>query len=214
MSTWLNSIKLFLSVPVDQLLAITAYGEAGGEGAEGMMSVLSVIRNRTQSSQFIDTEIYNATGSKYHAVILKKAQFSMYNVGNKVRAIAERIAKNFVGEVNSNSTLNKAYQLAQMCVSGILEDNTGGAVFYHATSVAPEWASTMTLLTQVGQHLFYTPEEIPVSEEIPTEEYSTEETPVEETTMVSLASVGQSPITWFLLIGMAAGVITILFNKR
>lgn len=156
MSTWTDKNILFLSLPVDQLLAITAYGEAASEGGEGMMAVLNVIRNRAANVEvFGDREILNLTGSPYHAVILKEKQFSMYNLGTISRQIAEDLARNFDSKILSNSILQTAYNLAQMLLSGQLADNTGGADYYHATYVSPSWAPKMYKTVQIGRHIFY-----------------------------------------------------------
>lgn len=148
--------QLFLSLPTEKLLAITAYGEAGGEGAEGMMAVLNVIRNRTADlSQYGDSNVYAVTGDPYKAVILKDKQFSMFNIGDPVRTIAERLATNFDSEVQTNSALSQAYSLSQMLTQGTLADNTGGADHYHATYVMPSWAASMAVTGQIGNHIFY-----------------------------------------------------------
>ncbi|MCL6542061.1 MAG: cell wall hydrolase [Roseiflexus sp.] len=151
------SESIFLSLPVDLLLAITAYGEAASEGGEGMMAVLNVIRNRTKDpSKFADKTILKLTNSIYHAVILKPYQFSMYNLGNPAREIAEDLAVNFNSRIQTNKTLQTAYQLSLMLLYGQLEDNTGGATHYHSISVRPEWASEVSFIGQIGRHLFYT----------------------------------------------------------
>lgn len=148
--------RIFINLPADQLLAITAYGEAGQEGGEGMMAVLNVIRNRTFFTEFYDSEVYEATGSPYHAVVLKPYQFSIFNLDNPVRPTIERIARNFDEELSRNRNLQIAYNLAQMLVRGGLADNTGGATHYHAYYIQPEWAYELQFTTQVGSHLFYT----------------------------------------------------------
>jgi len=148
--------QLFLSLPTEKLLAITAYGEAGGEGAEGMMAVLNVIRNRTADlGQYADQDVLNTTGDPYKAVILKSKQFSMFNVGDPVRVIAERLATNFDSEAQTNLALGQAYSLSQMLLQGTLADNTGGADHYHATYVTPSWAALMPVTGQIGNHIFY-----------------------------------------------------------
>ncbi len=219
MSTWSDQNSLFLSLPVDRLLAITAYGEAASEGAEGMSAVLNVIRNRASLvSQFGDSEIYSITGSPYHAVVLKKAQFSMYNIGNAVRPTAERMANNFDSEVQSNSKLNQAYSIVTMLLNGQLADNTGGATYYHATYVSPSWASTMALLGQIGNHLFYSPPGVAlasispptsVASDVPVE-YAIEEAQPQ----YLLAGFDINSIMWFLIIGAGVGILIELIRRR
>ena len=208
-STWTNQNTLFLNLPVDQLLAITAYGEAASEGAEGMMAVLNVIKNRTKENQFYDSEIYNLTRSAYHAVILKPKQFSMFNIGNAVRPIAERMANNFYSEVSSNSTLAQAYQLAQMLVSGQLADNTGNSQYYHATYVSPSWASSYALMGQIGQHLFYSTNPQQASVQQTSVQWTAEEIP----TVPIEAGLGGG-FGNILIVGIAMGLIGLMIFRR
>lgn len=82
MSTWSDKNRIFLNLQTVELLSIAAYGEAANQGTDGLMAVINVIRNRTLSNQFIDSEIYSLTGDIYKAVILKPCQFSMFNDGH------------------------------------------------------------------------------------------------------------------------------------
>jgi hypothetical protein len=146
----------FLSLAPDKLLALTAYGEAASEGAEGMLAVMNVIKNRTKNiSKFGDLKIYDKTKSKYHAVILKPYQFSIYNENNPVRPKLERIAKMFDSYLAFDNTLKKAYELSKKVLSGFLPDNTGGATYYHADYVKPAWRKSVNLITKIGKHIFY-----------------------------------------------------------
>ena len=157
MSTWTNQNQLFLNLPTDQLLTITAYGEAGNQGAEGMMAVLNVIRNRTLDISFYDGEIYAITNDPYKAVILKKYQFSMYLLNDPVRVTAEKIANNFQSYL-SNSAIQQAYELSQMAIAGTLEDNTVGSQFYFnpaGVTQEPSWASVIPFIGQIGDQLFF-----------------------------------------------------------
>ena len=200
----------FYRLPVEQLLALTAYGEAGNEGDQGMAAVLNVIRNRTQSWEFIDPAIYNQTGSVYHAVILKPKQFSMYNPDDPVRPIAEQIASNFEVELSRNSKLERAYQLALNMLSGNFPDNTMGATYYHADYVYPIWASVIPLIGKIGRHIFYGwSKNIP---EVPTEEAPVyplpeEESPEEEQGTPTLqASMAPAGIAVLFGLAMAMGL--------
>jgi len=207
MSTWSDKNQLFLSVPVANLLAITAYGEAASEGGEGMLAVLNVIRNRAQYlNEFGDTEIYNLTSSPYHAVILKPYQFSMFNIGNPVRPIAERIANNFEAEVQANSNLALAYNLSQMLLANAVDDNTGGATHYHATYVSPSWAKVFPVTGQIGRHIFYASRTIAPPAILTAELISEEVVPLE-------AGLGSSPLVIILLLGMVGGVVYSLYRR-
>jgi hypothetical protein len=150
------SNEVFYQLSADKLVALTAYGEAASEGAQGLMAVINVIANRTRDpNQFADQNILASTGSVYHAVILKEGQFSVYNASDPQRPKMIQIAQNFDSYANTNKVLNQAYQLSQMLFLGTLEDNTGGATHYHATYVSPSWAATIPFVGQIGNHLFY-----------------------------------------------------------
>ncbi len=218
---WIDQVRQFLSLPSDRLLSVTAYGEAASEGGEGMAAVLNVIRNRTNNlGTFADADILNATGSPWHAVILKKAQFSMYNSGNSVRPIAERLASNFDTEYQTNSTLRTAYSLSQMLLSNTLEDNTFGATFYYNPSItSPSWASGMTVVASIGRHIFLSPDgpvyQVPTVQDYPTDqsEYPSENG-INEASGGSIQQAGLSdPLTIALLIGMGLGVLYYVFHK-
>ena len=191
---WIDQVSLFLSVSVDRILAITAYGEAGAEGGEGMMAVINVVRNRTTNlGAFGDSSILAATNSPYHAVILKEKQFSMFNPGDPVRTIAERIASNWDSEVSSKESLRKAHELSIMLLQGILADNTGGADHYHATYVSPQWASIMPVTGQIGSHIFYASGKV-------------------------LGTIteffGERPLTGLLLVGIGLGALLMIMKRR
>jgi spore germination cell wall hydrolase CwlJ-like protein len=50
-----------------------------------------------------------------------------------------------------------AEQLAARILTGQvpLRNATGGATNYHAVSVLPDWAGSMSETTQIGNHIFY-----------------------------------------------------------
>lgn len=153
---WISENEVFINLPVNKLLAIAAYGEAANQGAEGLMAVLNVIKNRTKEvSKYGDTDILKKTNSPYHAVILKKWQFSMFNTDDPVRATALRFAKQWDAYYGGNATLRTAYDLANKLLSGAIEDNTYGATHYHTTAVNPSWASAIPFIGKIGDHLFY-----------------------------------------------------------
>jgi hypothetical protein len=226
MSKWSDQNEVFMALPADQLVAITAYGEAGNQGGEGMMAVINVIENRASRPQnYADAEILALTQSPWHGVILKYKQFSMYNLNDPVRQKALNWAANFGNLTQTNSIFNQAYQLAQMAVNGTLEDNTGGATHYHATYVTPSWASILPVTGQIGDHIFY--QEFPiiarikqaveeavasVSETVQTAAESVSET-VSETVTGAVEEVKKNP-TPFILAGIVLGGLLFAFSRR
>jgi len=147
---------IFYTLSPRKLLALTAYGEAGGESTEGMMAILNVIINRTKDlDRFGDSSILTKTKSIYHAVILKPYQFSAFNKSDPVRSKLILMAKSFSSYIISNTALNKAYKLAEMAISGILSDNTRDADHYHSIKVRPSWSLVYKRVNRIGNHVFY-----------------------------------------------------------
>lgn len=149
----------FISLPTAQLVAITAYGEAANQGADGLMAVVNVIGNRVANggSRYVDSAIYSQTGDLYKAVILKPSQFSMYNSNDPQRQLALDIAQNFNYYVSTYPALNTAYQFAQMLLNGQLTDNVSGATMYrNPDNATARWnMSELTYIGDIGAHQFF-----------------------------------------------------------
>ena len=119
-------------------MARTIWGEARGEGARGMQAVANVIMNRVNKGGW-----YGAT---IKDVVLKKWQFSVWNEGDPNR---DKILN------ATQAQLAQALDISKKVIKGELQDITGGATNYHATSVKPSWAAKMTKTVQIGNHVFY-----------------------------------------------------------
>ena len=220
MSTWTNQNRLFLDLPTDQFLTILAYGEAGNQGAEGMMAVLNVVRNRTLDRQFYDEEIYAMTNDPYKAVGLKKWQFSMFNLNDPVRVTAEKIANNFQSYL-SNSAIQQAHELSRMAIAGTLEDNTGGSQFYFNPAGViqePQWASVIPFIGQIGDHLFFgSGISAAISGAVETigETVTTIASTIEEKVVEAIGAMKQYPnITVLILAGMGVGLLLEMRKKK
>lgn len=122
------------------LLARTIWGEARGEGTQGMQAVANVIMNRVKKGGW-----YGAT---VQDVVLKPYQFSVWNKDdpNREKALAVTTA---------DPQFWTAKKLASLAYNGQLDDITGGAVNYHANYVKPAWAESMTRTATIGKHIFY-----------------------------------------------------------
>ena len=119
-------------------MARTIYGEARGEGSRGMQAVGNVIMNRVHAGSWY--------GASIKDVVLKKYQFSCWNVGDPNR---EKI-------LNATPTqLSSARSIAEKVADGTLPDITGGATHYHAKSILPYWAASMKKTATIGNHIFY-----------------------------------------------------------
>lgn len=138
-----------------ETLTYTLLGEARGEGAEGMLAVANVIRNRMDSPIYPDDPVEVAT---------QPWQFSTNNGPN-------------MGGGNQTATRREVrpgdplYTAAERIVRGAilaetptLPDITGRAINYHANSISPRWATGATTrwgTVQINNHTFYARQPVP-----------------------------------------------------
>lgn len=124
-------------------MALTMWGEARGSGEDGMRAVGHVIDNRRKA------------GGRYVTDTVSEAyQFSCWNAGDpNLRAMQT------IDDLPSASEGFRAWQaarrIADEILSGRSEDPTGGALFYHATYVAPRWSRGVPPVARIGNHLFF-----------------------------------------------------------
>lgn len=121
-------------------LARTLWGEARGDGVRGMQAVANVITNRVNRGGW-----YGAT---YQEVCLKPYQFSCWLDTDPNYEKLLRVNE-------KDSQFAQAVQIAKKAYNGELPDITGGAVNYHAKSVNPYWAKSMSKTATIGNHIFY-----------------------------------------------------------
>lgn len=122
------------------ILARTIWGEARGEGSDGMKAVAAVIMNRVQKGGW--------WGNTIEEVCKKPYQFSCWNPGDPNLHKVQTVTLD-------NPAFKKAYQIAQYAISGQLDDMTGGATHYHTTSITASWSSSLTPTGTIGSHIFY-----------------------------------------------------------
>lgn len=142
------------------VLARTLWGEARGEGREGMRAVGWVARNRAMlARQFIERTgrghhpLYG--DGTYRGACLARMQFSCWNPDdpNLPRLMA-------VGD--SNAAFADALVLAAGVIAGTPGDPTHGATHYFtlarpawAHTWPPAWAAERTATAIIGGHAFY-----------------------------------------------------------
>ncbi len=115
-------------------LALNIYFEARNQPDIGQRGVSHVVLNRKADSRFPDSIC---------GVIHQPAQFSWYWDGLSdipTPGVAWDRAQRIAAEVNSGQDL----------------DPTGGALYYHANTVRPDWARRVTLTAVIKDHYFYT----------------------------------------------------------
>ena len=123
-------------------LARTVWGEARGEGYDGMRAVAAVIMNRVKSPRFPNT---------VQGVVFKPRHFSMWNAGEPNGKLARKVT-------TDNLQFKQALVTAEDALTGKLGDPTGGADHYYADWLdkPPYWAADATVSAHIGTHIFLT----------------------------------------------------------
>jgi len=122
-------------------LSEALYYEARGEGAGGQKAVAEVVFHRMNRGNY---------GHSICAVVYEGKDKPGCQFSFTCNADIMRRSKK-PGE------WHQAEMLAAQILTGqvALKNSTGGALNYHAVSVAPDWAETMDRTTQIGNHVFY-----------------------------------------------------------
>ena len=122
-------------------LAMNIYWEARSEPVAGQVAVAAVTLNRVEDRRFPDDvcKVVRQGGE----IRRHRCQFSWWCDGKKdVPLEAE--------------AWRRANTLARLTSAGVIEDPTGGAMWYHADYVEPYWAEAKKQVTKIGKHIFYT----------------------------------------------------------
>lgn len=140
----ISSAEYYNALQAD-VLARTLWGEARGQGAEGMSAVANVVMNRVRLAQQKGGYWW---GDTVVAVCQKPYQFSCWNRSDpnfkKLQAVDE-------GDLYFATAL----RLARRAVIGRLPDATEGATHYHAAGISPFWARGEKPCAVIGAHIFY-----------------------------------------------------------
>jgi len=119
--------------------ARTVWGEARGEGPEGMLAVAHVIRNRAEKGGW--------WGDTLETVCKKKWQFSCWNPNDPNRQKLLDLDKKSDGYFQALSAV------AMALVSD--DDPTNGSCHYHTKGVKPAWSEGHDPAANIGNHLFF-----------------------------------------------------------
>ena len=121
-------------------LALNIYFEARSEPESGQRAVGHVVMNRVAHPKYPDSacKVVQQGGEK----ILHRCQFSWWCDGQPDRPMDQE-------------AWVKSLRLAWKVYFGVLEDTTGGALWYHATYVKPYWSDSLLKGDRIGQHVFY-----------------------------------------------------------
>lgn len=122
-------------------LALNIYWEARSEPLTGQVAVAAVTLNRVEDRRFPD-EICNVV-RQGGEIRRNRCQFSWWCDGKKDDPLEAEAWR-------------RANTLARLTAAGVIEDPTGGAMWYHADYVDPYWADAKKQVTKIGRHIFYT----------------------------------------------------------
>ncbi|RMF10284.1 MAG: cell wall hydrolase [Alphaproteobacteria bacterium] len=120
-------------------LAQAVYFEARGEPVLGQMAVAHVVLNRVRDRRYPNTICAVVFQNEHRR---NRCQFSFACDGRSDRAY-------------NMAAWNQSLKIALKALAGASEDITNASTHYHATYVAPYWASSLKKTVQFGQHLFY-----------------------------------------------------------
>lgn len=130
-----------------QLLALTMWGEARGDGPQAMRAVGHVIMNRIKSKRNF--------GNTVKQVVWKRKAFSCWNKGDPNREAMKKIAK--LPDDNLNKVRwEQAKKIAKEILSGNDKDITNGGLFYHTKAINPYWVDPdAPVVADIANHVFY-----------------------------------------------------------
>jgi spore germination cell wall hydrolase CwlJ-like protein len=128
------------------VLARTLWGEARGQGDEGLRAVAHVVMNRVRLARAMGGAWW---GNDVVAVCRKSYQFSCWNMSDpnrpKVLAVDERSA-----------IFRRARAIAAAVIAGFdRHDPTRGATHYHRFDIAPAWSQGRTPTVRIKDHVFF-----------------------------------------------------------
>jgi spore germination cell wall hydrolase CwlJ-like protein len=121
-------------------LSEVLYYEARGEGAGGQKAIAEVVFHRMNHGDYghsICAVVYEGKGHP-------GCQFSFTCNGE-------------INRPKQMAAWRESERLAAQILTGQvpLRNATGGALNFHAVSVSPDWADTMSKTIQIGNHVFY-----------------------------------------------------------
>lgn len=120
-------------------LTAAVYYEARSESADGQRAVAQVVLNRVRDRAFPNS----VCGVVYQgSTRATGCQFSFTCDGSMRHALEP-------------AAWDRARAIAQAAYDGAVYAPVGSSTYYHATSVMPWWASSLTRVGQLGSHIFY-----------------------------------------------------------
>ena len=113
-------------------LALNVYHESRGEPRSGQLAVAHVTLNRAKASdEHVCVTVY------------KPAQFSWTLSKAKLTFVPR----------DNDKVWSNCLSIARHAKRS--KDTTGGATFFHTTTVDPYWAASVQKVAHIGNHIFY-----------------------------------------------------------
>ena len=121
-------------------LALNIYHEARGEPLDGRVAVAQVVMNRVGDPEFPGQvcEVVRQGGERSR----DRCQFSWWCDGRGDRP-------------DDLAAWTGSKDLARRILAGSVDDPTGGALWYHADHVSPDWDMDIIRQAKIGRHVFY-----------------------------------------------------------
>lgn len=135
----------------EDTLARTLWGEARGEGIDGMTAVACVVLNRQTVS--VEHPGY-WWGTGVANICTKPQQFSCWNHNDPNYELLIKLN-------DTDASFRTAQALAKTFLEKGVQDITNGATHYCTDAVSPAWAAGEHITAHIGHHLFYRPKEVP-----------------------------------------------------
>ncbi len=138
--SWPGSVpRIDLSQSLD-CLALNIYHEARGESLDGQVAVAQVVMNRVGDAE-VPGQVCEVVreGGEWPR---DRCQFSWWCDGRG------DLPDDLVAWTGSKD-------LARRILAGSVDDPTGGALWYHADHVTPDWDMEIIRQAKIGRHVFY-----------------------------------------------------------
>ncbi|MBP5398890.1 MAG: cell wall hydrolase [Alphaproteobacteria bacterium] len=132
------------------VLAQTLWGEARGDGLEGIEAVACVIINRFRAKKWF-TGYKMENGVKIAGVketCQKRFQFSCWNKNDPNYQKLLRVDEN-------DASFVRCLNVAKKAIAGKMTDFTNNATFYHTKNIKPKWALHHAPCYETKGHFFY-----------------------------------------------------------
>ena len=132
------------------VLAQTLWGEARGDGLEGIEAVACVIMNRFRAKKWF-TGYKMENGVKIAGIretCQKRFQFSCWNNNDVNYQKLLRVDEN-------DASFVRCLNVAKKAIAGKMTDFTNNATFYHTKNIKPKWALHHAPCYETKGHFFY-----------------------------------------------------------